>query len=85
MSGRVEWHAHLDHVLVCADCHAPADKYCDVGRGLWLTLKVREISAMPTLAEQKEAMGLVSAMSPKWVEVIGQRVNAEYRKLRVVK
>jgi len=85
MSGHVEWHAHLDHVLSCANCHAPADKYCDVGRELWVALKVREISDLPTLAEQKEVMALVKAMSPKWVEVIGQRVNAEYRRLRVVK
>lgn len=85
MSGLPEWHAHLDHALSCANCHAPADKYCATGRELWLVLKVREINELPTLAEQKEAIGLVRSMSPKWVEVIGHRVNAEYRRLRVVK
>lgn len=82
MTNTPEWHAHINHLMLCSNCFAPAGKYCAVGRELWLADTVAYVCSLPTLHERRNAMQTVRAMSPGWVAVIEGMVVERFNQTR---
>ena len=78
MSSLPEWNAHINHIMACKDCFAPSDKYCPVGRELWLADNVAYVCSLQSKDERRHAIEVGRIMSPGWIDEIMRRVTERY-------
>lgn len=69
----------LNHLSVCPNCTAPADKYCPAGRLLWIDHNARWFLDQDKLTRQRELVDL-KRNEPLWALAIENRVRELFGK-----
>lgn len=67
----------LDHWTACPDCRPRHDRYCEIGRELWVQEQVRWFLAQTDETKRIE-LAAMQKNNPKWHGVVRQRVVEAY-------
>lgn len=73
----------IGHIMSCDYCNGRHEKYCDLGRQLWVDSQAQYVVGLESKENRRTALDELLKDNPKWSGIIESRVKELWREREV--